>query len=140
MDPRDWALQTLAAIESESRDVVAAMESEKRDLTNAEAPSTPKTETDVEIAPLIHKVGTTSIVEIEKLMGEMQEARNFLQSEWERIQRETARYMNLTQVASESVKVIFDVVSGWRKAGHPINQSRASGFEITPSTAEVCRD
>jgi hypothetical protein len=125
MDPRS-RLQILEA------DLVAAMESEKRHLVQAEAPSTPKTETDVEIAPLIHKVGASSIAEIERLMGEMQEARNFLQSEWERIQRETARYMNLTQVATDSVKIIFDLVSGWRKAGNPINQST---IELTPSPA-----
>jgi hypothetical protein len=39
-------------------------------------------------------------------------------SEGERIQRETARYVNLTQMASASVKIIFDTVSGWREAGH----------------------
>jgi hypothetical protein len=41
-------------------------------------------------------------------MGQLQEAKNFLQSEGERIQRETARYMSLTQMASSSVKIIFD--------------------------------
>jgi len=36
---------------------------------------------------LIEKIGATSIKEIEKPIGEMQEAKNFLQSEKERIQR-----------------------------------------------------
>ena len=44
---------------------------ESRDLIHVEAPSTPKTETDADVAPLIQKVGATSIVEIEKLMGEL---------------------------------------------------------------------
>jgi hypothetical protein len=110
---------------------------ESRDLVDVEAPSTPKTGTDADIAPLIQKVGATSIAEIEKLMGELQEVKNFLQSEGERIQRETAHYMNLTQLASSSVKIIFDAVSGWREAGHPIrNQSRSHEFEITPSPSE----
>jgi hypothetical protein len=40
--------------------------------------------------------------------------------------------MNLTQMASASVKIIFDTVSGWREAGHPMhNQSTAREFEIT---------
>ena len=43
-------------------------ESENRDLVQ----STPKTETDADIAPLIRKVGATSIAEIEKLIGELQ--------------------------------------------------------------------
>jgi hypothetical protein len=90
-----------------------------------------QTETDTEIAPLIEKVGATSIAEIAKLMGELQAVKDFLQSEGERIQRETARYMNLTKMASASVKIIFDTVSGWREAGHPMRE-----FEILRSPAK----
>jgi hypothetical protein len=36
--------------------------------------------------------------------------------------------MHLTQMASSSVKIIFETVSGWREAGPPIrNQSRSHG-------------
>ncbi len=65
----------------------------------------PKTETDPDSAPLIQKIGATSIAEIEKLIGELQETRNFLESEGQRIQRETARYINLTQRALDSVRL-----------------------------------
>ena len=81
--PVTRALQTLAAIESESRELILA-----------EAPSTGSTEIDAEIVPLVQKIEAGSIAEIEKVIGEMQEAKNFLQTEWERIQRETARYMS----------------------------------------------
>ena len=80
----------------------------------------PKTETDPDSAPLIQKIGATSIAEIEKLIGELQETRNFLESEGQRVQRETARYINLTQRALDSVRIIFDTLSGWRQAGHPM--------------------
>jgi hypothetical protein len=100
-------------------------------LVHVDAPSTPNTGADADIAPLIQKVGATSIVEIEKLMGDLQEVKNFLQSEGERIQRETARYMSLTQMASVSVKIIFDTVSGWRETGHLIRE-----FEIMHSPAK----
>jgi hypothetical protein len=50
-------------------------------------------EMDVEIAPLVLKVGASSIAEFEKLLGELQEAKNFLQSDGERVQRETAQYI-----------------------------------------------
>src|SRR6516165_189991 len=73
MKPVTRTLQTLAAIESE--------------LILAEAPSQRLTETDAEIVLLIEKIGATSIGEIEKPIGEMQEAKNFLQSEKEQIQR-----------------------------------------------------
>ena len=56
-------------------------ESKNRDLVHVEASWTPKTETDVDIAPLIQKVGATSIAEIEKLIGELQQAKHFLQTE-----------------------------------------------------------
>jgi hypothetical protein len=105
MKPVTRTLQTLAAIESE--------------LILAEALSQRLTETDAEIVLLIEKIGATSIGEIEKLIGGMQEAKNFLQSEKERIQRETARYTKLAQTASASIEIIFDTVRGWREAGHP---------------------
>ena len=126
MKPVTRALQTLAAIESETHQLILA-----------EARSTRSTETEAKIAPLIEKIGATSIGEIEKLIDELQEARNFSQNEGERIQRETARYTNLVQTASSSVGIIFDTVRGWREAGHPVsNQSKSSAFQIPPAPAE----
>jgi hypothetical protein len=126
MEPGKWALQTLGIIESETRDLV-----------HAGAPSRPESETDVEIAPLVQKVGATSIAEIERTIGQLQEARDFLQSEGERVQRETEQYTSLTQMASASVKIISDTVARWREAGHPLrSHSRSSQLEITPSSAE----
>jgi len=110
-------------------------ESENRDLVHVEASSTPKTEIDADVAPLIRKAGATSIAEIEKLIGQLQETKNFLESEADRIERETARFMNLTQMASASVKIIFDTVSGWRQAGHPMRE-----FEIMHSQAKDSTD
>jgi hypothetical protein len=118
MKPVTTALQTLAAIERESRELILA-----------EGPSTGSTEIEAEIVPLVQKIEAGSIAEIEKMIGEMQEAKNFLQTEWERIQRETVRYMKLTQTASASVEIIFETVRGWREAGHPVdNESNPSAF------------
>jgi hypothetical protein len=125
MKPVMMALQTLAAIENETRELILA-----------EAPSTRSSKTAAEIVPLVQKIGATSIGEIEKLIGVMQEAKTFLQTEGERIQRETARYTNLAQTASASVEIIFDTVRGWREAGHPVDdQSKSSAFHITPAAA-----
>src|SRR5262249_6869006 len=49
MEPMKWALQALDIIESETRDMVPAG-----------APSTPKSETDVEIAPLVQSTTSPS--------------------------------------------------------------------------------
>jgi len=126
MEPGKWALQALEMIESETRDLVAAG-----------APSTPKSETDVEIASLVQNIGAAPIAEIEKMIEALQGAKDFLQSEGERVQRETEQYTNLTQMASASVKIISDTVAGWREAGHPLrNDWRSSQFDGTPSPAE----
>jgi hypothetical protein len=40
-------------------------------------------------------------------------------------------------MASASVKIIFETVHEWRKAGHPVrNQLGLSSFEITSAQAE----
>jgi hypothetical protein len=92
----------------------------------------------VEIAPLVQQVGATSIAEIEKMIGELQEAKDFLQSEGERVQRETEQYTTLTQMASASVKIISDTVAKWREAGRrPLrNHSTSTQFEVTPFPPE----
>jgi hypothetical protein len=89
---------------------------EDRDLLHPEASSTPKTETDVYIAPdvyigpVIQKIGSTSIAQIERLIEELQQAKNLLASERERIERETARYIKFAQMASDSVKFMFNTL------------------------------
>jgi DNA repair exonuclease SbcCD ATPase subunit len=75
-------------------------------------------EAELAIAPLIQEVGATSIAEIDRLMAQLQEAKNYLQSERKRIEQEAARYTNLTQMASASAKMILDAISQW----HPVSQ------------------
>ena len=106
-----------------------AVEGEVCDLARAKL-STP-TETDPEIAPLIEKVGATSIAEIDRLIAELQDARNYLISEGERIERETVRYANLTLMASATTRIISDAVSQWHPAS---NQQNAS--EVTAASTE----
>jgi hypothetical protein len=98
-------------------------------------------ETDTEIAPIIQKLGATSIADIDNLVSELQEARDYLQSEGERIRAETVRYIGLTGAASASVKIIFDALRAWRTADQSAhNQSRASAFEIMDAVIEDASD
>jgi hypothetical protein len=91
----------------------------------------------VEIAPLVQNIGATSIAEIEKMIGKLRAAKDFLQSEGERVQREAEHYTTLTEMASASVKIISDTVAGWREAGHPLRDHPGSSqFDFTPSPAE----
>lgn len=89
--------------------------------------SAPEAPIDAETSPggdrfgsLLQKIGATTVVELERLIGELQEAKAYLQSEGERIERETVGYVQLSQTALESVKIISETVGEWRKAGHPV--------------------
>ena len=58
--------------------------------------------------------GAASIADIEKLMGELQTARDYLKAEGERVRRSNARYAHLTSTASASVKIIAESMGKWR--------------------------
>src|SRR5215831_9474499 len=109
-----------------------AVEGEVCDLAHAKL-STP-TETDPKIAPLIEKVGAASIAEIDRLIAELQDARNYLISEGERIERETVRYANLTLMASATTKIISDAVSQWHPAS---NQQNATEVMATSTEDDI---
>jgi hypothetical protein len=105
--------------------------SEDRNLIDLESRSTSKTKTDADIVPIVQQVGAPSIARIERLIGELQEAKSFLLSEGNRIQREMVRYIKFTQMASASVNIIFDTLSGWRQAGHPMRKFVSSADDNT---------
>ena len=118
-----------------------AVEQEVQDLDGAEQLSAPMIESDQELASLIRSVGMTSITDIDNLVSELQDVRNHLQSEGERIRAEIVRYTALTGAASASVKIILDVLRAWRTADHSAqNQSRASAFEMTDAVIEDASD
>ena len=71
-------------------------------------------------ASLIQKISALSVAELERMIDELQEARSYLQAEGERIEREALGYAALSQTALESVRIISETVSDWRKAGHPV--------------------
>ena len=118
------------------------IEEEVPDLAGAEQLSEPMIEdSDQGLASLIRSVGITSITDIDNLVSELQEARDYLQSEGERIRAETVRYISLTGAASASVKIIFDALRAWRTADHSAhNQSQASAFEIMDAVIEDASD
>ena len=70
--------------------------------------------------------GAASIADIDRLMSELQTARDFLQSEAERVRRMNARYAHLAQTASASVKVIADSLGRWRNTESRQRAARAA--------------
>jgi hypothetical protein len=80
--------------------------------------------TEKEIAPL-------SIAEIDRLIGELRQAKEYLQSERQRVEAEMLRYTNLAQMASATAKIISDAVSQWYSA----RLSRESGAPDVPASS-----
>src|SRR5262245_18243960 len=99
----------------------------------AHAELSAQAETDAEIATFIQKVETTSIAEIDRLLAELEDAKNHLQSEEKRIEQEVARYTNLTQMTSLTAKIISDAVSRWHPAH---NQQKSNAPEVTAASAK----
>jgi hypothetical protein len=69
-----------------------------------------------QVNSLIQRVAGASVLEIEKLVTELQGLRDFLSSEADRVQREMAGYAHLSDAAMKSTKVIADSVSQWKGA------------------------
>jgi hypothetical protein len=105
------------------------VEGEVCDVNHAEVTHT---ETNTEIAPLIQQVAAASISETDRLITELQQVRNHLQSEGERVEREMVRYTKLTQMASFTAKIIFDTISQWHPA---INRQKPSASEAPVASA-----
>src|SRR5262249_48660345 len=99
----------------------------------AHAELSAQAETDAEIATFIQKVEATSIAEIDRLLAELEGAKNHLQSEEKRIEQEVARYTNLTQMTSLTAKIVSDAVSQWHPAR---NQQKSNASEVTADSTE----
>jgi hypothetical protein len=114
---------------------VAAMVEEIRYLVPTETSSASKSSDEAaldggDVATLVQKIAAKSIAEMKRLIGELQQAHDHLQTEGERIECEAACHVALSQTALESVKIISETVSGWRKAGHPV---RGTNVALLPS-------
>lgn len=77
---------------------------------SAQQPSPP-------LAPSVQNAGATTIDAIERLIGELQETREYLKNEGDRIARATERYEKMSQNAAASVEIISDTIHRWRKTG-----------------------
>jgi len=81
----------------------------------------------------VQKAEATSIAEIDRLLAELEEAKNYLQSEGKRIELEMARYTNLAQMTSLTAKIISDAVSQWHPAR---NQEESNPCEVTVEVSD----
>ena len=66
------------------------------------------------INSLLDRVSGSSVTEIDSLIDDLRNVRDFLKNEGERVQREIASYAQLSQVAMTSVKIIGESMSQWK--------------------------
>ena len=65
---------------------------------------------------LIDRVSGGSVKEIERLIAELQNLRDFLLNEGQRVQREITGYAQLSQSAISSTKIMVESVAKWKTA------------------------
>jgi len=71
---------------------------------------------------LIQRVAGTSLSEIENLISELEQLREVLHNEGQRVQREIAGYAQLSQAAMKSTRMIADNVAQWKRAAEAVRQ------------------
>src|SRR5262249_43156386 len=81
-------------------------------------------------------VASPSIAQIERLIGELQQAKNLLGSERERIEREAVCYIKFAQMASDSAKFIFNTLMRrvWTRNRMSVPRPRLGA----PSRSDAC--
>jgi hypothetical protein len=89
--------------------------------------------------------GAASIADIDRLMAELQAARDYLQAEGERVRQINANYAHLAQTASASARVISDSIGKWgmteqasgREPSMAMGTSASPDGDTLPATFEV---
>jgi hypothetical protein len=66
------------------------------------------------ISTLLLRVAGTSVQEVDRLIGELQQLRELLHQEGARVQREITEYAHLSQSAMQSTKIIAESLSHWK--------------------------
>jgi hypothetical protein len=98
----------------------------RRDASHLRRPQTEASEQAVNnINSLLDRVSGSSVSEIDRLMSDLRNVRDFLASEGERVQREIASYAQLSQVAMTSVKIIAESMSQWKAQATDARLDRA---------------
>ena len=65
---------------------------------------------------LIQRVAGTSLSEIEHLISELEDLRDLLHAEGQRVQRELSGYAQLSQTVMQSTRTIAENVAQWKRA------------------------
>jgi hypothetical protein len=120
--------QSAATTDAEPYQVVSTFEGEIRELLRKESSArSGKPDAAPEQGPdsltlLLANVAGHSIKEIDGLISELQEVRDFLQAESDRVQKEVAKFAEMSTRALEGVKSVNGLIEPWK--GASANQTR----------------
>lgn len=107
------ASDAAAEFEGEIRDLIR-----NRDVTFLRGPATKPAGDVSNLNSLIQRVAGSSTLEIESLIDQLQDMREYLQGEGERISREIADYAQASQNARSQVELISEQLAQWRTAAN----------------------
>jgi hypothetical protein len=99
---------TTIAVEGEIREFV------RRDLGRKVQSSSDDTIAE-NLNTLLDRAGRNSAKEIDGLIADLQQIRDFLRSEGDRVQREITKYVQVSQTAMASVKIISEGMGQWKE-------------------------
>ena len=85
----------------------------RRDFSRRRARDEAGSDTD-SVSNVIDRVSAASVEEIDRVIGELQEMREMLRREGERVRRELTGYAGLSQSAMASMKVIADTLAQFK--------------------------
>jgi hypothetical protein len=108
---------------------VREVESAIREFVRKDAAQVGKREPDPDefgagnLNSLIQRVSGTSVMEIDKLIAELQMLRDHLQNEGQRLQQEIAEYAHMSQAAAMSTKSIVESLAQWK---HTVESNRGA--------------
>jgi hypothetical protein len=71
-----------------------------------------------DVNSLVQRVADVSLDQLDDVIVDLRNLRDFLHSEGERIQREISGYLQLNHIAIGSTKSIVDNIVQWKKAAH----------------------
>jgi hypothetical protein len=75
---------------------------------------------------LIQRVAGASLSEINCLIEELDQLREYLHAEGQRVQRELTQYAQLSQAAMKSTRMIADNMAQWKNALPPTPPGRTA--------------
>jgi|SRR5262245_32409306 len=85
--------------------------------------------TDAETIPLaLARVTARSLEELEGMVAELQEVKDFVKSEGDRMQREILKYTELNERALSAIKVISETIGPWKATAMDTDTQQPPGI------------